>query len=70
MRYEENCFVKGIAQWKPFLDALIQHTQHAAYQAGIWTASDIVNQDTPNLMVGQWTKLGTRVEDSHLPQRH
>ena len=32
----------------PTQNALLQHTQRAAYQAGIWTTSNYTNLDTPS----------------------
>ena len=39
----------------PTQDTLLQHCKHVAYQAGIWTTSNLVEQQTPSPEENGWT---------------
>ena len=49
----------------PTQNALLQHTQRAAYQAGIWTTSNYTNLDTPSPEGHGW--LFDKTSNSWIP---
>ncbi|KAJ8043846.1 hypothetical protein HOLleu_11123 [Holothuria leucospilota] len=42
----------------PTLDALLQHSKRAAFQAGIWTTSNLTIQESPTPEGWGWTRCG------------
>ena len=63
-----SCFVERIYKTTetipPTQDSLMQHCKHVVYQAGIWTTSDMAQQQTPSPEGQGWTLDGDKMASS------